>query len=622
MSSTFFGLNIGQSGLYAYQSALDTTAHNITNAETEGYTRQVMGQKAARALRMNSTYGMAGTGVSITGVTQMREIYYDEKYWSNNKLYGEYSGKSHYMTEIENYFNEVNEDGFTTTYNSFYDSLEELQKNPSSSTVRTQVINYAKSLTEFFNSLSTNLKSVQEECNFEIKNQADQINSTAQQIAALTKQIVTLEVQGGKANDLRDQRALLIDELSQIANISVTEKAVGSSSVGVTSYVVKLDGVTLVDGANYNKLKVIPRTDKYNQNDIDGLYDIEWENGQDFDVRSNTLGGSLQALFEVRDGNNQTNFSGKVDAQAGDDYLKVTDTNVNSEVKLNIPETGTITVGNREYSYTGFQVTKDTDSGDFTYTFALAEPVAVDVLEETASIGESIDFKGIPYYMNQLNEFVRTYAKAFNDIHRTGFDSEGNAGSDLFNGTQKISGRNYTFGPLAGSDDANYYDYSTVIQTGDYAPEVPDNEPLYGSYYFVTADNFTVSSGFLSNPDLLATSDDKDDQDASNIENNGIVDKLLALKDDKTHFDQGTPEAYFQTLVAEIGIDTDKANTIAESQNNILDTITNQRLSISGVDIDEEAMNLVRYQNAYNLSAKVITVMNEIYNKLINEMGI
>lgn len=619
MSSTFFGLNIGQSGLYAYQSALDTTAHNITNAETEGYTKQVMGQKASKALQMNSTYGMAGTGVNITGVTQMREVYYDEKYWSNSKLFGEYSSKSHYMTEVENYFNEVNEDGFTTTFNSLYDSLEELQKNPSSATVRTQVINYAKSLTEFFNSVSTNLKGVQEECNFEIRNQVDQINSTAQQIAALTKQIVTLEVQGGTANDLRDQRALLVDELSEIANISVSEKAVGSAGVGVTSYIVKLDGVTLVDGPNYNKLKVVPRTDRCNQNDIDGLYDIMWANGQDFDERSNTLGGSLKALLEVRDGNNQANFSGVVDAEAGDTYLTVTDSNVNNTVKLNIPEAGRITVGNREYAYNGFQVTKDASSGKFVYTFALDTPVVVDAVEEKAEIGKSIDFKGIPYYMNQLNEFVRTYAKAFNDIHRTGLDSEGKAGSDVFNGSNKINGRNYTFGPLADSDDADYYDYDTFnSQTGDYYENIPEDQPLYGSYYFITAENFTVTSAFLQNPKLLSTSTDI----VNGQENNDIVDKLLALKDDRTHFEQGTPEAYFQTLVAEIGIDTDKSNTIAESQANILDTITNQRLSISGVDVDEEAMNLVRYQNAYNLSAKVITVMNEIYNKLINEMGV
>jgi len=617
MASTFFGLNIGNSGLYAYQSALDTTAHNITNAETEGYTRQVMGQKASQALRMNSTYGMAGTGVTVTGVNQMRELYYDEKYWSNSKLYGEYSSKSHYMTEVENYFNELNDDGFTTTFNSLYNSLEELQKNPTSATVRTQVINYAESLTEYFNSISTNLNTVQEECNFEIKNQVDQINSTAQQIAALTKQIVTLEVQGGKANDLRDQRALLVDELSQIAKITVSETEVGSAGVGVTNYVIKLDGSTLVDGINYNKLEVVPRDEKININDIDGLYDIQWENGQTLNTNSSSLSGSLQALFEVRDGNNQENFKGSVSAESGDAYLTITETNINNVTKLNIPKTGVITVGSREYSYNGFQVTTDSD-GNYQYTFALDKEVVTDISDGVASIGESINYKGIPYYMNRMNEFVRTYAKAFNDIHRTGLDSDGNTGQDVFNATD-INGRSYTFGPLAGSDDIAYYDYSTFTSgSGEYEEDIPADQPLYGSYYFMTAANFTVSAKFLDDPSLLATSSNIVD----GAENNDIVDKLLALKDDESYFEQGAPEAYFQTLVAEIGIDTDKANTISESQTNILDTITNQRLSVSGVDIDEEAMNLVRFQNAYNLSAKVITTMNQIYDKLINEMGL
>jgi flagellar hook-associated protein 1 FlgK len=130
MASTFFGLNIGKTGLYAYQAALDTTAHNITNAETPGYSRQVIEQKAGKALAMHSSYGMAGSGVDISKVSQLRDSYYDLKYWNNNTLFGEYSAKAYYMTEIENYFNELNLEGFTTTFNSMYDTLQELQKNP------------------------------------------------------------------------------------------------------------------------------------------------------------------------------------------------------------------------------------------------------------------------------------------------------------------------------------------------------------------------------------------------------------------------------------------------------------------------------------------------------------
>jgi flagellar hook-associated protein 1 FlgK len=617
VGSTFFGLNIGQSGLYAYQAALDTTAHNITNTETEGYTRQVMGQQAGKALSVNSSYGMAGTGVSITGVKQLRDDYYDIKYWNNNTLFGEYSYKSHYMTEVENYFNDISVDGFNTSFNSMNESLQELLKNPTSLTVRTQVINYAKSFSEFFNSVSGNLKSIQEECNFEIRNKVDQINSTAQQIASLTKQINTLEVSGGTANDLRDQRALLVDELSEIANIAVTEKTVGTG-VGVTSYVVKIDGVTLVDGGINNPLKVVPRTEKENQNDVEGLYDITWANGQAFNMRSTTLGGNLQALLEVRDGNNQFNLQGTVYAEAGDSQITMTDTNINAVEKLNIPETGTVTIGNHEYTYTGFEVTKDADSGNFIYTFELDSPVVVDAMNETASIGESIDYKGIPYYMSQMNEFVRTFSKAFNEIHRGGVDLENNAGMDFFSATNKVNGRNYTFGPLKDSDDYDYYDFDTFnSQTGGFYEEVPEDQPLYGSYYLMTAENFTVSKELLLDANLLVTSSNVVD----GAENNDIVDGLLALKDDKMLFKQGTPDGFFQTLVAEIGIDTKKATNFSDGQENILSAIKNQRLSVSGVDVDEEAMNLVRFQNAYNLSAKVITVMDEIYDKLINYMG-
>ncbi len=618
MASTFFGLNIGQTGLYAYQAAMDTTAHNITNTETEGYTRQVMGQKAGKALQMNSTYGMAGTGVSVSGVVQLRDEYYDIKYRKNNTISGEYQSKAHYMTEIENYFNEVSVEGFTETYNSMYDSLQELSKDPSSKTVRTQVTNFAKSLTEYFNSMSVNLKSIQEDCNFEIRNQVDQINSTAQQIAALTKQINTLEVNGGAANDLRDQRALLVDELSQIASISVSEKTVGAG-IGVTSYIIKLDGNTLVDGGNYNTLHVIPREVKVNQNDIDGLYDIAWQNEQRLDTGSATLGGSLQALFEVRDGNNQFNLSGNVYAEAGDTYVTMTDTTINEVTKLNIPENGMLTIGNRDYIYNGFEVSIDPDSGKFSYTFELKEPVIADSLDVTASVGTSINYKGIPYYMDQMNEFIRTFARTFNEIHRTGKDLEGESGIDFFSATSKVEGRSYVFGPLKGSDDYEYYDFNSFnSRTGEYYEEVPENQPLYGSYYFITAGNFTVSSDLLGSPERLAASSDV----INGAENNDVISRLIAIKSDKSIFNQGTPEAFMQTLVAEIGIDTKKVTNLAEGQENILGAITNQRLSVSGVDMDEEAMNLVKFQNAYNLSAKVISVMDEIYDKLINYMGV
>ena len=317
MPSTFFGLSIAKSGLYASMGGINTTAHNISHTNTEGYCRQVMGQTASSALKVNATYGMAGSGVDITGVSQMRDIYYDLKFRSNSTMAGEYVSKQHYMSEIESYFNEINLEGFTTSFNSMFDTLQELSKNPSDLSCRTQVTNYGQSLAEYFNSMATSLKAIQEEANFEIKNQADRVTALGQQIAVLTKQINTIESNGGTANDLRDERNLRVDELSTICNITVSENIVGED-VGVTSYQVKIDGYTLVDTYEYNKLIAVPQKHQVNQMDADGMYKLMWSTGQEFNSASAKLGGTLSSLFQVRDGNNGEAFKGKADVAEAD----------------------------------------------------------------------------------------------------------------------------------------------------------------------------------------------------------------------------------------------------------------------------------------------------------------
>lgn len=611
MPSTFFGLSIAKSGLYASMGGINTTAHNISHTNTEGYCRQVMGQTAGSALRVNSTYGMAGSGVDITGVEQMRDIYYDLKFRSNSTMAGEYLSKQHYMSEIESYFNEINLEGFTTSFNSMFDTLQELAKNPSDLACRTQVTNYGQSLCEYFNSISTSMTAIQEEANFEIKNQADRITSLGQQIAVLTKQINTLESNGGTANDLRDERNLRVDELSTICNITVSENVVGKG-VGITSYQVKIDGYTLVDTYEYNKLIAVPQKERINQTDADGMYKLMWSNGQEFNSKSAKLGGTLAALFAVRDGNNGEAFKGKADTVEGDDKVVVTMSNVNDVTKLNIAPQGVITVGNRKYEYTGFIVREDED-GNYEYEFTLSEdtPVTKSEDESDVIIGCDIDYKGIPYYMSQLNEWVRTFAREFNNLHTSGEDLKGRKGLDFFNAPDQVTGKDYVFGQS--EEDA---DEGIVIRS--VAEELEDENSInYGNYYLLTAANFKVTSEVYGDPYMVAAASTIVD----GVENSDIAKKLIGLKLDADMFRQGTPGGFFQTLVAEIGIDSAKAKQFAENQENICASITNQRLSVSGVDTEEEAMNLIRYKMAYNLSAQAVTVMNQIYDKLINYMG-
>ena len=609
MPNTFFGLTIGSTGLFGANIGLNTTAHNVANTETEGYTRQVVKQQADTPLRANNTYGMIGTGVAITAIEQQRDVYYDEKFRSNNALTGYYTAQDYYMKSIENYFNEIQLEGFNTTFNKMSDALQELSKDPANLTVRTQMNSYAQSFCEYINSIQTSLEQLQDNVNFEIRTMVDSVNSYAKQIAGLNKQINTLETTGEAANDLRDRRNLLVDELSNIVDISVVEKQMGTAGTGITSYTIKIGEATLVDTYDFHTMTVVPRPEKHYQADIDGLYDIVWDSNQTYNPLVN--GGRLQALYEMRDGNNQQFFHGTTTASYGDETITVVDTSVNKTEQLHIAPTGTIQVGNREYKYTGFQVTVDED-GKYVYEFSLDEGLKKDVDEIEVNIGQSIEYKGIAYYMQQLNEFARVYTKAFNDIHKQGVDLNNRPGLDYFNSRDKVSGDNYVF-EQSEEDESNGIIISS--KTGLYAV---DNEDVnYGSYYFVTASGLCVTDEIYHDPTKLVTATDIIDGESQN----DIVMKLIALKSDTKMFKQGTPSGFMQSLIAELGIDAAKAKNFMQNQEDILATVDNQRLSVSGVDIDEESMNLVRYQNAYNLSAKIISTMDQCYDRLINYMG-
>lgn len=626
MPNTFFGLTIGKSGLYTASNAMNTTAHNIANTETKGYCRQISVQQANKALHIGNATGMIGTGVDVVGVEQVRDEYYDVKYRSNNTLFGEYNAKQYYMAEIENYFNEIQLEGFTTTFDDMFESIQELQKDPSSLEVRAQMTNYASSLCDYFNYISTSLGNIQKEINYEIGNQVAKINSIGVQIAQLTKQINTLEVLGGMASDLRDQRNVLVDELSQIVEVDVDEIPVGNR-VGVSSYFVRINGQLLVDTYKANELECVPRTDKVNMDDQVGLYDVVWkQNRQEFNASTSATTGSLAALYAVMEGNENMAFKGMAEANVGDTTVTLTSdfSYVNDVNRLNIPQSGMITIGNREYAYSGFQVRLN-DEGKYVYEFALESEIKQDTddiipatenltgYQYNAVIGQDIDYKGIPYYMAQMNEFVRTFTKAYNDICKQGEDLNGDAGLDFFNSGDVVSGENFVF-----TEDWPYGDDDVLFDSKSGPYDVEDEIINYGSYYFMTASRMCVTDAIMNDSYKVVTASSI----ADGVEQTDLVKRLMALKEDKSMFRQGTPDSYLQSLVSEVGIDSKKAAQFSQNQQDILSSVTNQRLSVSGVDQDEEAMNLVRFQSAYNLSSKIISVMDQMYDKLINYMGV
>lgn len=631
MPSQFFGLNIAYKGLLASNAALNTTSNNISNVQTEGYSRQQVVQQASDALRVFQTYGCAGAGVDTIAIERVRNEFYDSKYWASNTNLGEYGIKQYYMAQLETYFaDDVNTTGFKTIFDQFtVTGLQAVLKDAGSTTAKAQFIGYAANLAEYFNGMSSNLEKVQKDVNQEIKLKVDEINSLAGEIASLNKQINVIELTGSKANELRDRRTVLLDQLSGIVDIDTQEIPITDANnpereTGAYRFLVKIGGgQLLIDTSDYKQLECVARTgyERVNQTDIDGLYDIRWSDGQEFNIYDKTLGGALQGLIEMRDGNNAENFTGIVTATGrvlnhDTVTVRVTEDYLQDLNKCNLSDTGgMITLGNQVYYYDSWSYTCSYDAAgkpSYSYTFVLSDStlndrnLTNDRVGMAASTGNSIDYQGIPYYMKQMNEWVRTFSQKFNDILNSGYDAYGNAGNDLFSAKMATSNNQYVF------TDAFRYDRQT---DGTMTVDVTDD-----SYYKMTAKNFSILAAMIQDADLLATRKNVTD----GVDQYDILTEIKDMVNDKEKMSFRGCKAgeFLQCILSDVALNAGKANTFYTNYKNISTSIDNQRISISGVDEDEEAVNLVKYQNGYNLASKMIQTLTEIYDRLILETGV
>ena len=639
MPSQFFGLNIAYTGLLASNAAMNTTSNNIANVQTEGYSRQQVTQQAANALRVFQTYGCAGAGVETLAIERVRDEFYDGRFWDNNAQLGEYDMKQYYMQQLETYFDD---DGKSTGFKTIFDQLmitgmQALLKDPNSATAKSQFVGYAGALTEYFNGMAGNLEKVQKDINQEIKLKVDQINSLAGEIASLNKQINTIELAGTKANELRDRRTLLIDELSKIVDVEVKETPIIDANnenreTGANRYMVKIaGGQMLVDGSDYNGLECVARTsyEKVNQTDIDGLYEVYWADGQKFNLYNASMGGDLAGLIQMRDGNNGENFTGQVtatgttttaDGKTHDTVtVKVTKAYLQDLNKCNLSDQGGILdLGNQEFYYDSWEYTCEYDANGnatYSYTFTLSDSeknprgITNDGVGKKAEIGTDLSYQGIPYYMNQMNEWIRTFSQKFNDILTSGYSGSGDPGVKMFTGNKATSSEQFLL-----DDAAKRYDKQEK-KNSKVTVKVNDD-----SYYRLTAKNFDILDAMEQDPSLMANRKNASD----GVEQNDLLNDLKNLATDKSKmsFRGCNASEFLQCILSDVALNASRANTFYASFKDISNTIDNQRISISGVDEDEEAVNLVKYQNGYNLASKMIQTLTEIYDRLILETGV
>ncbi len=508
MSSTFMGLSIADRGLSSSQIGLAVTTNNISNVNTTGYSRQTVNQVAVGpAATYSSNY--VGSGSDVTSVDRIRSFRLDQKYWQENTSLGEWDTKSSYLTQIEEVMGtSSDDDSFSTTMDDFYSALEDLSSDPSSTSARAVVQEDGQAVCEYLNNAADELTQIRSDVNSDVKTGVDQINSYSQQIADLNQQIAVATAANASANELEDQRDLLVDKLSALVDVQVTKATIGTSADGtaITTYNITTGGSTLVSGTTARQLTC---TTIANGSSEDGMYAISWaDTGEAFEPD----GGSLKADLDLRDGT-----------------------------------------------------------------------------------GVDGDYKGIVYYTNQLDDFARTFAEAFNEgIYKDG--------SSYYSGHAAGYGSDSSTG-------IRFFSYDDLSST-DLMASGSDTAAVYAN---ITAGNISLSSDVADDVAKIAASSASDEDG-----NNENVQDLISICQDSRMFASGTPEDYYNSIIAALGTATSYASRQDSVQTAIVAYIDDSRASVSGVSTNEETANMTKYQEAYAASAKTVTTWSEIYETTIN----
>lgn len=571
MPSTFFGLNIATQGLHSSRMGLNVSFNNLSNMETRGYSKQVIQQRATTPIALKNGKGMLGTGSEVYNVIQLRDFYLDKKFWSQSSVLGENSAKNEALAQIEGVFDSQSDKGFTTVLNDFFDSAQDLMQNSGDDTNLTIIRQKASTFTQYFNDMSQKLKTQQESLNFNVRATVDQINSLAVQIQSLNRQIYKSEIDGSHANTLRDARAVLVDDLSELVNVDVSEDENGH-------FRVDLNGQNFIDHLNVRTLELrerkLPEEDvmKDNASFVKYLTDNGLQDNYDLSSQEK-IKESLESFKQDYKKYQQTNTSGLFDIYWSGSNNKLQTSNYNFSGKLK----GYLDMRDGNNNFVGV---------------------------ENGGLSESINYKGIPYYMDELNQFARTFAKLMNE-------------GVSYNGT-KLSEKGgfangYGKNDKTGLGLFSYSDGNFKPTTGNINPENGDTL----DYSQITAGNFSISKEVNEDVKNLATRFEKDGGESDN----SLVEAINSLRHDNSAFSQGEIGDYMTSLFTEVAVNKKQADTFEKAQDSVLLSVENQRLSVSGVSTNEETALWLKYQQVYTACCKMITVMDEIYNTTINKLG-
>ena len=569
-------LYIGSSGLQTSQNALNTTAHNLSNVDTTGYTRQQV-QQSNRAYVTLSTdpksiaNKQTGLGVTYSRVKQIRDYFLDKTYRKESGRSMFYEVSTEVMEEVESQLGELNGEAFQTTMTDFWTAVQELTKDPASSVTQGMLVQRASEFVQRASAVYDGLSSYQNNLNTQIKQNVDKINKYGNQLLTLNDQIRAVESGGIEhANDLRDARNQILDELAELTNMSFSEDRYGSVSV-------KIEGVDFVKDGNCYEIAM--KTDEST-----GFYTPFWPQNANYTVMddgtrvyntdgaevfnlsieiSSDLGtdiGGLKAMLLAR-GDHRANYTDLAEGKYDD---------VSQSVVMNIQAEFDQMIHN--------VVTKVND--------ILAKAAGVQTGDLTLADGTVL--KDARYCTVDPDGYMRLDdgrpIQMFTKITTDGYDK------------------------VTTADGTEYW----VMREEN--PDSPEN--LY------TLGNLQVNPTLMQEPAKLGfrLADGSEDKETAEALKAAFTEEAYTLNPNvqkKTTFVD-----YYTDLVAQVSNSGYVFRSIYENQTTTVEATQSAREQVIGVSTDEELSNMIKFQNAYNASSRYINVISEMLEHIISRLGV
>lgn len=623
MGSTFSGIELGKRSIMAHTDAISTAGHNISNANTEGYSRQRVQLKEFDPLyrpdlERPERAGMIGQGIDVQSITRIRDEMLDQRITAQQNQESYWDTRSKYYTMIEQIYNEPDEVSVRSNMDKFWESWQELSINPESQAARQAVVTRGESLSDSIKSKWENLMGVGSLINSDIDSTVKQINSYANQIAAVNSEIVRSRGVGDNPNDLLDRRDLLVDKLSKLANITTDRR-------DPDEFMVHLDGKVLVQGGVARNFDLVSLTDN------NGYEKLVWADTRE---DASVSGGTLGALIELRDVDVRNEIQ-SLNTMTMNFSDLVNDVHRNAYGANNVTGLDFFTQHSFVENVNGNFDRNGDGVLDHSYIFRFTGTTTLNPQEQIGFEGV-MTFSGpsgnvqVPYHptdtveavinrINDSNGEVKAYLDRNNNLVLKGTTAQNVENPDFVIRHVEDSGFFLTgySGILAASGADGAYDFARADAVDSLAGAQFAVSPVLNPAGYIEV------NGVIKNDVKSVAAAFRDDSGNVNAGDGRAAVEIASIRNTKVMIGhERTLDDYFADSVTNVGLKGEQAENNLKSHMAIMNDLRTMRDSISGVNIDEELSDIIKFQHGYNAAAKFVTIWDSLIDTVINRLGV